>query len=102
MAFLPTQDPDCFQKRMDALLARIPHEGNRDLVRRYVRDRLVEPVKPATAFNDLNAMVDFCQFVQQKALRGEVTRDDVVEYLNVGHRQRIHRNTSCTHSGSIR
>jgi integrase/recombinase XerD len=91
MAYLPSKDPNCFENRMTALLGRIPQEGNRDLVRRYIRERLVAQIKPSTAFNDANALVAFCQPLGRKALP-DVTKDDIIDYLTTATRVRIHRN----------
>lgn len=92
MAIPAPHDKAAVWRRIDALLERIPHDGNRDLVRRYANDRLIVPVKPATAFNDVNALMAFCRFIEDKCLDTQVERPDIVAYLNQAHQLRIWRN----------
>ena len=80
MSSYSTLDDEDFWRRVDDILGTIPHEPNRGVVRRYIKERLAHGVKTSTLANDANAIRGFCLHMKDKPLEA-TTKADVVDYV---------------------
>lgn len=91
MSSFDNLDDDDLWRRVDLVLGTIPNEENRATVRRYLKERLANGVRPSTIGQDANALRGFCVHLKAKRLE-DVKRDDVVDYVTQAYAQRKWRN----------
>ncbi len=90
MSGLSDLPEDEFWRRVEGILATIPHEGNRATLRRYLTERRANGIRTSTLGSDANALRGFCVHLGDKPL-DEVTREDVFAYATNAVSQRIWR-----------
>lgn len=78
------------RERIQRILDDIPHEGNREIVERYLNERGAQGIKASTLANDANALRCFLSHLGDVPL-DELERDHVIAYLNNGTRTRAWR-----------
>jgi site-specific recombinase XerC len=78
---------DDFWRRIDRLLTPIPHEGNRALLKRYIRERLANGIRASTLASDANAIRGLLLQLGIRPVES-LTRDDVMEYVTHAFTQR--------------
>lgn len=82
-----------FPKRLERVLAEVPNEHNRELIRKYNRERKVNGIAASTRNNDISTLRNFCQYLGDKDLE-DVEREDVLDYLDRRSRTRMWRNVT--------
>lgn len=82
-----------FPKRLERVLEQVPNEHNRELIRKYNRERRVNGIAASTRNNDITTLRNFCQYLGDKDLEG-VDREDVLDYLDRRSRTRMWRNVT--------
>ena len=77
---------DDFWRRMDRCLALVPHEANRSMLRRYIKERLANGIKPSTLASDANAVRGLLLHMGARPIES-LTREDVMEYVTHAYSQ---------------
>lgn len=90
MSGLSDLPEDEFWRRVEGILATIPHEGNRATLKRYLTERRANGIKTSTLGSDANALRGFCVHIGAKRLE-DVTKEDVFAYATNAVSQRIWR-----------
>lgn len=80
-------------RRLERLLATFSNEQNRGVLRDQLEERRANGVKVSTLYTEANAIRGLCEYLGTKAL-GDVTRQDLVRYVNEASRERVWRNSS--------
>lgn len=83
-------NPGGWLQLRDRILATIPSANNRTPVLKYLAERQAAGIKVGTLACDANALRGLCVFLGKRSVE-DVTRDDLVAYLNDAERERTWR-----------